>query len=442
VERYEESAMRKIRRRILPFLSTIYFIAFLDRANVAYAKLTMAQDLGFSEWVYGFGAGLFFVGYLLLEIPGALIVQRWGLRRWTARILLTWGLCAISLSLVHTASSFYIGRFVLGVAEGGLFPGIIVYLSRWIPSRHRAKAIASFVLASPVALAIGGPLAGLLLSIRWLGVPGWRWLLIVEGIPALIFAVLTWFALPDLPADASWLSEGERTWLMDCLRAEHKANPESTTAQIVQVFRLPIVIVLCAIIFLANIGIQGFFLWLPTTVQRASGLSAPAAAVVSGSPFVVATISVLVCSWSSDRSGRRALHIYAPLMLSGIIFSVTALTSLSFGWLLFWLCASSAAIYGFGPSFYLLPSLILREPAAAAAIGLINMFAALGGFVGPTVIGKMFQMGYSFPRVIEFLSSCFFFAGALCFCVRRRLRDPLTQETPLKPISPLEGLGL
>jgi ACS family tartrate transporter-like MFS transporter len=426
--RFEESAMRKIRLRILPFLSALYFIAFLDRANVAYAKLTMAQDLGFSEWVYGFGAGLFFVGYLLLEIPGALIVQRWGVRRWTARILLTWGLCAIGLSFVQSATSFYIGRFLLGVAEGGLFPGIIVYLSHWVPARHRAKAIASFVLASPVALALGGPLAGLLLAIHWLGVPGWRWLLIVEGIPALAFSVLTWCTLPDLPADVSWLSGDERAWLIGRLNAERRASPESTTTEIAHLFRMPIVIFLCAIIFLANVGIQGFFLWLPTTIQKASGLSAPLAAFLSGSPFVVATISVLVCSWSSDRSGRRALHIYAPLMLSGIIFSITALSSLSFGWLLFWLCASSAAIYGFGPSFYLLPSLLLNDSAAAATTGLINMFAALGGFVGPTVIGKMFQMGYSFPRGNRIFVYLFFLAGALCFFVRRHLRGPLTRE--------------
>jgi MFS transporter, ACS family, tartrate transporter len=422
--------MRKIRLRILPFLSSLYFIAFLDRANVAYVKLTMAQDLGFSEWVYGFGAGLFFVGYLLLEIPGALIVQRWGVRRWTARILLTWGLCAVSLSFIQSATSFYIGRFLLGVAEGGLFPGIIVYLSRWVPARHRAKAIASFVLASPVALALGGPLAGMLLAIHWFGVAGWRWLLVVEGIPALVFAVLTWVTLPDLPGDASWLSEEERDWLIGCLNAERKASQEPTAAQIARVFRMPIVIALCAIIFLANIGIQGFFLWLPTTIQRASGLSAPIAAFLSGTPFVVATVSVLLCSWSSDHSGRRALHIYAPLMLSGLIFSITALYPLSFGWLLFWLCASSAAIYGFGPSFYLLPSIILNEPAAAATTGLINMFAALGGFVGPTVIGKMFQMGYSFPRVIEFLSTSFFLAGLLCFGVRSQLRGPLKRDIP------------
>lgn len=416
--------MRKVRLRVLLVLCVLYFIAFLDRANVAYAKLTMAPDLGFSEWTYGFGAGLFFLGYLLLEIPGALIVQRWGVRRWTSCILLSWGLCALGLSCIHTSTGFYVGRFLLGVAEGGLFPGFIVYLAHWIPSRHRAGAIATFVLASPVALAVGGPLAGLLLQIHWFGFAGWRWLSVVEAIPALVFSVLVWFMLPDRPTNASWLSANERRWLEARLEEERQSRLERNRIKVAHVFRQPIVIALCSIIFLANIGIQGFFLWLPTTVQRAAGLSASAASILSGIPFLVAVASVYVCSWSSDRSQKRALHIFAPLLLSGLIFPITALTRLSFGWLLFWLSASSAGIYGFGPSFFLVPSLILSESAAAAAVGLINMFAGLGGFAGPAVVGRMLQMGYPFPVVIKFLSACFFLAGLLCFGIRNKLGSP------------------
>jgi ACS family tartrate transporter-like MFS transporter len=274
---------------------------------------------------------------------------------------------------------------------------------------------------------VGGPLAGLLLQIHWFGLAGWRWLSIVEATPALVFSVLVWFLLPDRPTNASWLSANERCWLEARLKEECQFRLERNRIKAAQVFRQPIVIALCSIIFLANIGIQGFFLWLPTTVQRAAGLSASAASSLSGIPFLVAVASVYVCSWSSDHSQKRALHIFAPLLLSGLIFPITALTRLSFGWLLFWLCASSAAIYGFGPSFYLVPSLILNESAAAAAVGLINMFAGLGGFAGPAVAGRMLQMGYPFPLVIKFLSACFFLAGLLCFGIRNKLTPPKMQ---------------
>lgn len=434
----ERQVMRKIRWRVLFFLAVLYFIAFLDRANVAYAKLTMAPELGFSEWIYGFGAGLFFLGYLLLEIPGALIVQRWGARPWITAIMFSWGACALALGFIHSAASFYIGRFLLGIAEGGLFPGVIVYLSQWVPSRHRAGAIAIFTLASPAALAAGGPVAGLLLNIRWLGLSGWRWLCILEALPAVGFAILTWFLLPDSPRNVPWLSHDQRRWLLDRLEADDSQHQTSVLEETRRVLRSPVVLALCAVILLANVGIQGFFLWLPTTVQRAAKLAPSFASLLSGIPFVVAVIAVLLCSWSSDRSQRRALHIYVPLLLSGIIFSITALTALPFGWLFFWLCASSAAIYGFGPSFYLVPSLIFHGRQAAAVVGLINMFAGLGGFIGPAVAGRLLQMGHPFSLVIRFLSVCFFLSGALCFLIRHRIQSPPYRNSPLS-FSNLQG---
>jgi MFS transporter, ACS family, tartrate transporter len=433
----ERSVMRRIRWRILLPVALLYFIAFLDRANVAYAKLTMAPELGFSEWVYGFGAGLFFVGYLLPEIPGALIVERRGARRWVALIMLAWGSCALTLGFIHSAHAFYLGRFCLGVAEGGLFPGIIVYLSHWIPPRCGAGAIAVFTLASPAALAAGGPLAGLLLTIRWMGLSGWRWLSILEALPAIGFGILTWFTLPDNPRNVLWLPAVERSWLLEQLRKEEPPHQPSSLGEMSAIFRSTIVVLLCAIIFLANIGIQGFFLWIPTTLQRAAGLTASRASLLSGIPFAVAVVSVLICSWSSDRSQRRALHIYLPLLLSGIIFSLTSLDGLRFSWLFLLLCFSSAAIYGFGPSFYLVPSLILRGRQAAAVVGLINMFAGLGGFAGPAIVGRVLAMGYPFSMVVRFLSCCFLLAGALCFLIRRRIQDRPDEVSRLQP--PLWG---
>lgn len=415
--------MNKIRRRILPLVFLLYVVAFLDRANVAYAKLTMSPELGFSEAVYGFGAGLFFVGYFLLEIPGALIVQRWGARRWIARILLTWGFCTALVGLVHTPRQFYAARFLLGAAEAGFFPGIIVYLNQWFPSEHRARAMARFIMASPIALAIGGPMAGPILKLKWLGLSGWRWVFILEGVPALVLGVVTLYVMTDSPSQAAWLAPEERAWISGALENEQRRKALHGRFTIGQALLQPSVILLALITFLANVGIQGFFLWVPTTVEKASGLASYLSAIVSGLPFVVAVVSVLFCSWSSDRTGERFLHTAVPLILAAVIFPVTTLATQSFGWLLFWLCASSAAIYGFGPSYWVLPTMTLGESGAAAAVGLINAIGGLGGFVGPSVVGSILTATDSYAASVLFLSACFLCASIVTLILRHQSRE-------------------
>jgi ACS family tartrate transporter-like MFS transporter len=395
-------------------------VAFLDPANVAYAKLTMIADLGFSEAVYGFGAGVFFAGYLLLEIPGALIVQRWGARRWFARILISWGLCAVLVGLVKTPTQFYVTRFFLGVAEAGLVPGVVVYLNQWFPSLYRAGAMARFFMASPIALAIGGPISGWILKFNWLGKPGWRWVFVLEALPAIVLGFVTLLIMTDRPQQATWLEPEEREWVSRELATEKRKKATLGKFTIWQALRQRNVIVLASMTFVSNIGIAGFFLWLPTTVHRASGLPPYLSAMVSGLPFAVAVAGQLSFSWSSDRTGERYLHTAVPLILAGLIFPITTLPSLSFGRLLFWLCVSSFAIYGYGPSYWVLPTLTLGESAAAAAVGFINIFSGLGGFVGPTVVGKMLTASYSFSVVVFLLSLTFIAAGALTFALDRR----------------------
>src|SRR5437773_3690558 len=336
----EQRTMKKTRRRILPWVFLLYVIAFLDRANVAFAKLTMSNDLGFSEAVYGLGAGLFFLGYFLLEVPGALIVQKFGARRWTARIMITWGICTILVGLVHTANQFYITRFDLGAAEAGFFPGIIVYLSQWFPNQHRARATATFLIASPIALTIGGPIAGLILKLDWFHFQGWQWVFIMEGIPAIVLGLLTLVVMTDRPQEAKWLTAEERDWVLKELEVEKIRKAKLGKFTIWQALRHRTVLLLASVTFLANVGIQGFFLWLPTTVQRASGYSPAVSALVSGLPFAVAVVTVLFMSWSSDRTGERCWHTAVPLFLAGCIFPFTTLPDMSFGWLLFWLCMS------------------------------------------------------------------------------------------------------
>jgi ACS family tartrate transporter-like MFS transporter len=219
-----DNIRRKIAWRILPFIFTLYIIASLDRANVAYAKLTMMADQGFSEAVFGFGAGIFFAGYLLFEIPGALIVERWSARRWFARILITWGLCAVLVGFIRTASQFYAARFFLGLAEGGFFPGIIVYLTHWFCARDRARALAAFILAIPVSLSLGGPISALILRLDWFGLAGWRWVFILEGLPAILFGVVALVYLTDQPREAAWLEPEERKWIIAELESEKDAK--------------------------------------------------------------------------------------------------------------------------------------------------------------------------------------------------------------------------
>jgi len=418
------AALRKVRRRILPFIFLLYVVAFLDRANVAYAKLSMSADLGFSEAVYGFGAGVFFVGYLLLEVPGALIVNRWGARRWFARILLSWGICTLFVGFVQTPRQFYFSRFLLGVAEAGFFPGVIVYLNQWFPPQYRARAVARFIMATPIALTIGGPISGLILQLDWFGLPGWRWVFILEGLPAIILGFVTWMYMTDRPNQARWLKPEERDWLCKELEAEARAKAGFGKITVFQALRQRNVIVLALMTFFANIGIQGFFLWLPTTLQKASGLPPYLSATISGLPFAVAVVSLLLFSWSTDRTGERHFHTAIPLILAGLIFPITTLPSLSFGWLLFWLCVSSFAIYGFGPSYWVLPTVTLRESAAAAAVGFINIFSGLGGFVGPTLIGAILTAQVPFRVVVFLLSFCFVCSGALTFALRGRTSDP------------------
>jgi ACS family tartrate transporter-like MFS transporter len=424
----EERTMKKIRRRILPWVFLLYVIAFLDRANVAFAKLTMSGDLRFSEAVYGLGAGLFFLGYFLLEIPGALIVQKFGARRWIARIMVSWGLCTMLVGFVRNANEFYITRFILGAAEAGFFPGVIVYLSQWFPSQHRARATAKFLIASTIALTIGGPIAGLILKLDWLGLRGWQWVFILEGVPAIVFGIATLYVMTDRPQQAAWLAPEERDWLLNELETERIRKAAFGKFTIWQAIKHPTVLLFALIIFLANVGIQGFFLWLPTTVQKASGLSPTISAVVSGLPFGVAVVTVLIASWSSDRTNERVYHTAVPLFLAFCIFPITTLP-MSFGWLLFWLCLSSAAIYGFGPTFWVLPTLVLGENAGAAAVGFINCFSGFGGFVGPTVVGGLLSAGYSFSTTVFFLSFTFLGASIVTFLMRDKIRR--TQGRPM-----------
>lgn len=417
VDSLEKRTMRKIRFRILPLVFLLYIISFLDRANVAYAKLTMSVDLGFSEAAYGLGLGLFFVGYPLLEIPGALIVQKWGARSWVSRLLIAWGICTILIGFVRTANEFYLARFLLGVAQGGFWPGMIVYLSQWFPSGYRARATARFAAAHPVAMIIGGPIAGVILQLNWLGLPGWSWVFILEGIPAVVVGFAVFFIMPNWPREASWLKPEEKEWVVDELEMEKQRKAALGVLTIRQVLRHPAVLLFALIHFLGTAGMYPFIYWLPTTIQKASGLPAHLAAIVSGLPFVFAVMGQLLNAWSSDRRGERCLHTGIPLIVAAVIFPITTVPGMSFGWVLFWLCISSAFIYGFGPSFWVLPTVTLGESGAAVAVGCITVIGNIGGFVGPAAVGWILTTSAASLSAF-FLSFCFLGAGLAAVSLR------------------------
>ena len=382
-----ERARRRISLRVMPFVFILYIIAFLDRVNVGFAALQMAGDLGFSAEVFGFGAGIFFFGYVILEIPGSVIVERWSARKWIARIMISWGLLAIAMAFVRTSTQFYTVRFLLGAAEAGFFPGIIVYLSHWFRYEDRAKAVAMFMAAIPISNLIGSPISGLLLGVRWLDQPGWRWLFIVEGIPAVIFGVITIFYLTDWPREASWMPDDEKAWIVRELEREKRERKAVHQISMWQALRHRDVLLLVGAYFFATVGFYGLNIWLPTLLKEASGWSDLKVTLVATIPHFAGLVAMLSFGASSDRTGERRWHAASAMLLGAVGYVLAIMAGGNPLLVVAAFCVVAAGADGYFPGFWPLPTAFLTESAAAAAIGLINSFGNLGGFVGPYILG-------------------------------------------------------
>jgi ACS family tartrate transporter-like MFS transporter len=415
-----ERTRRKIVRRIVPFVFVLYIISYLDRANVAFAKLNMTADLHFSEAVFGFGAGIFFIGYLVLEIPGALLVERWSARKWISRILISWGLCTVWIGFVKTPGQFYLARFLLGLAEAGFFPGIIVYLTHWFIARDRARAMAGFIVAIPVSLALGAPASALLLKANWFGLAGWRWIFILQGLPAILFGGITLFYLTDHPWQAKWLEPEERDWISEALAEEKRRKKAAGHIGMWQALKHRDVLLLAVALSCANIGSYAYNFWLPTTMRRASGFSIPVATALASLPYVAGFVAVLWSGRASDRSRERRLHAALPLLAAAVCFTLSALPGQPFALVLPWLCLTSVGTSMFSPPFWVLPTLALGESAAAASIGLINAIGNLGGFIGPSVVGYLLSSNYSYTTAMVFLACGHLTGGLLLLAVKIR----------------------
>jgi MFS transporter, ACS family, tartrate transporter len=423
-----QSAQRRIARRLLPFLFILYLIAYLDRVNVGFAGLEMSLNLGFTDRVFGLGAGIFFAGYFLFEIPGAIIVERWSARKWIARILISWGFVTILVSMVHTPGQFYGARFFLGAAEAGFFPGIVVYLTHWFRREDRARAGALFFSAIPIANVIGSPFAGLLLGVHWFGIPGWRWLFIMEGIPAVAFGVITLFYLTDWPHEAKWLPGPERDWIAGELQKEKAAKSATGSLTAAQALGQRDVILLALIYFLALVGLYGFNFWFPTILKRATGLPNMTVTMIAALPYLLGVFVMLWNGWHSDRTGERRWHTAIILALCGLFMAVSVGFSGHLWTSLAFLILSGACTTAFMPSFWQLPTAFLSESAAAASIGLINSVGGLGGFVGPFLVGYLRNRTGSFTSSMIFMFVAPVLSAALVFGLRvRQAENPVRQ---------------
>ncbi len=412
---------RKVAWRILPLVILLYLVAYLDRANVGFAKLRMARDLNFSEEVFGLGIGIFFLGYLLLEIPGALLVERWSARKWFARILITWGFLSAATAFVTTPGQFNLARFLLGVAEAGFFPGIIVYFTHWFPVRDRARAMSGFIVAVPFSMALGAPISALLLEVDWFGFAGWQWLFILEGLPAVVLGVVTLFLFTDRPRHANWLTQAERDYLENTLAAEAAAKESVQKVSISQALRLPAVWCLALGIFATNTGGYALGFWLPTTVKSLSSGSDRAALFYSGLFYLLGVVGVLYAGFSSDRTGDRKWHCVAGQAATGLFLAASAIPGQPFWMVMIWLCLTGLVAYSWPPPFWALPTLTLTASAAATAIGLINIFANIAGYLGNHVFGWIKSNGATDSQGLFFLSACYLLGAAI------------TSRTPLPP---------
>ena len=424
----ERQIMRKLFLRLVPLLTILYIISYIDRVNVSFSALTMNKQIGLNAYTYGLGAGIFFIGYCVFEIPSNLMLVRVGARMWIARILFTWGLCACAMAWVQGPKSFLTMRFILGVAEAGFFPGVILYLTYWFPARYRARIISRFMLSIPISLAAGAPLSTWLLQLDGLwGFHGWQWLYLLEGLPAVLLPIAVLMLLPDNPSKASWLSENERLWLKRELeRDREKGSVAKPTASIAKVFTSPVMLALGFVYFAdtgANLGLSMF---LPQIIT-AQGFSTMQTGFLSSVPYITGCAGMLTIGYLSDRFKERKWHLIACLLTIAIGLgtagflgnSIGAIAAISF---------ATIGIMGAKGPFWPIPSAYLTGAGAAAGIAFINSLGNLGGFAGPYMVGFAKRMTNSFSGGLYALA-IMTFAGAIVTLIAVRIRPTSSVST-------------
>ncbi len=422
----ETRTIARVTTRLVPFLILCYFVAYLDRVNVGFAALTMNKDLGISATAYGFGAGIFFLSYFVFEVPSNLFLERFGARKWIARIMVTWGILSGATAFVQGEYSFYLVRFLLGIAEAGFFPGIIFYLTLWFPAAYRARIIGYFMAAIPLSSVLGAPVSGALLGMDGvMGMHGWQWLFIVEAVPAVLLAVVVFYYLTDRPADAAWLPQEGRTWLANRLTLEQRQREAAQHFTVVQALTNPKVLALSLVYFGAvacNYGI-GFFL---PQIVKGFGLTNLATGFVTAIPYVVGVVAIIYWGRRSDQKQERKFHAAFALLVAAV--GIAASTFLSDPTMkMLALSVAAFGVFGALPVFWTLPTSFLSGAAAAGGIAIINSIGNLSGFVGPYLVGYIKDQTGSFDGGLLCLAAFGFIAMVIVLVLNH---DTALEQAP------------
>lgn len=424
------SALRKASTRLLPFLILLYFLAFLDRVNVSFAALSMNADLGLSPFIYGLGAGIFFLGYVLFEVPSNLILHKVGARIWIARIMVTWGIVSACTAFVTGPNSFIAVRFLLGIAEAGFFPGIILYLTYWYPAAVRGRIVSAFMIAIPLSTVIGAPISTALLDVSIFGLKGWQSLFLLEGVPSVLMGIVVLFYLPDGPAQARWLTNGERAAIKAQLAAEAAvAKPEHGLKAVLMA---PKLWAFGLVYFCIVLALYGLNFWTPLMVRSLSGLSNVQVGWLTALPSLFAAVGMYLWGMWSDRTGRRATFLVIPCMIgvAGFVLSLI-LPSPATGLLA--ILIGTVCVYLSLPIFWTLPTAMLTGTAAAGGIALINSIGNVSGYVGPFLLGALQQSTGSYAGGFACLGASLFLAAVLAAILARKpagRREPTAGSPP------------
>ncbi|MBI2748260.1 MAG: MFS transporter [Burkholderiales bacterium] len=399
----ETRTLRRISWRIVPFIMLLYFIAYIDRVNIGFAALTMKGDLGFTASILGFGAGIFFWGYFLFEVPSNIALHKFGARIWITRVMVTWGIISAGMAFVAGPTSFYVMRFLLGAAEAGFFPGIILYLSYWFPARNRAGVTAFFMAAAPISTALGSPLSAALLEMNGiLGLTGWQWMFILEAIPALLLGVVVFFYMTDRPEQAKWLKDDERTWLVNAMRAESANKGSDAHHSIWSGMANPRVLALALIYFGTSAGLYTLGIWAPQIIKQL-GVSSMTVGFLNAIPPIVSVVAMVLWSRHSDRTSERTWHVILACLAAALGLAIAASANSVVG-LIAALTIVNVGISCAKPPLWSMPTTFLTGAAAATGIATINSIGNLGGFAGPAMIGWIKDQTGSFAGGLYFVA--------------------------------------
>ena len=411
----ESAVVSRLMWRLMPFLFLLYIVAYLDRINVSFAVLQMRGALGISDRVYGRAAGMFFAGYFFFQLPSNLVLEKFGVRRWISGLMITWGVISCLMIFIRGPVSFYGMRFLLGAAEAGFFPGMILYMKRWFPANARARAVAWFMMANPIAGIVGSPVSGALLGLSGRGLSGWQWMFLMEGMPAILLGAIVYWALSDSPREAVWLKGDERTWLLDRLAREHSESAIEK-GNFWEVLISPRIWMLSLVYFGVSTTMYGVTLWLPSVIRSLSGLSYVWTGVVSALPFVVTAVVMVLVGMRSDRTGERRWHTAIPAFVGAAALvaagyghsTVVVVACIGLGLV----CAESMV----GP-FWAMATSRMAGLSAAAGIAGINSLANLGGYYGPDIIGFFRKLNGGFRGGLLAIGATLALSGAVALIV-------------------------